>query len=52
MPHLDEALTALRQQSADRAAWIKRSKLRPRAALSRHPGLYGERFPQVWLWHA
>ncbi len=51
MPHLDEALAALRQRSTDPTRLGQSFERLIQAALSRHPGIYGDRFSKVWMWH-
>ena len=50
MPHFDEALTILRDRATDFAGMGRSFERLMRTALTREPGILGDRFAQVWLW--
>ena len=51
MPHFDEALTLLRDRASDLFGMGRAFERLMQAALTREPGILGDRFSQVWLWH-
>ena len=50
MSHFDEALTTLRDRATDYVGMGRAFERLMQAALSREPGILGDRFSQVWLW--
>ena len=50
MPHFEEALTFLRDRATDYVGMGRAFERLMQAALSREPGILGDRFSQVWLW--
>ncbi|MYC64655.1 MAG: DEAD/DEAH box helicase [Caldilineaceae bacterium SB0661_bin_34] len=50
MPHFDEALTILRDRATDFAGMGRAFERLMRTALTKEPGILGDRFEQVWLW--
>ena len=50
MANLIEALDRLRSEAEHSFAQGRKFERLIKAALSRHPGIYGDRFLQVWLW--
>ena len=50
MANLLEALDRLRSEAENPFAQGRKFERLIKAALSRHPGIYGDRFQQVWLW--
>ena len=50
MANLIEALDRLRSEAENPFAQGRKFERLIKAALSRHPGIYGDRFQQVWLW--
>ena len=51
MPHFDEALTLLRDRATDLSGMGRAFERLMQAALSQEPGILGDRFARVWLWH-
>ena len=51
MPHFAEALSILRDRATDLFGMGRAFASLMQAALSREPGILGDRFSQVWLWH-
>ena len=51
MPHFDEALTILRDRATDLFGMGRSFERLMQAALTREPGILGDRFERVWLWH-
>ncbi|MXZ40860.1 MAG: DEAD/DEAH box helicase [Caldilineaceae bacterium SB0666_bin_21] len=51
MPHFDEALTILRDRATDLFGMGRSFEHLMQAALTREPGIYGDRFERVWLWN-
>ena len=51
MPHFDEALTLLRDRATDLYGMGRAFERLMQAALSQEPGILGDRFTKVWLWH-
>ncbi len=50
MPHLHEALDRLRELATDPFDQGRRFERLIKTALQKHPGIYGDRFEEVWLW--
>ena len=50
MPHFEQALTTLRDRATDYVGMGRAFERLMQAALSREPGILGDRFSQVWLW--
>ena len=50
MPHFDEALTYLRDRSTDLFGMGRSFERLMKTALSKEPGILGDRFNQVWMW--
>ena len=50
MPHLHEALDRLRELATDPFDQGRRFERLIKTALRKHPGIYGDRFEEVWLW--
>ena len=51
MSHFDEALTILRDRATDLFGMGCSFEHLMQAALTREPGIYGDRFERVWLWN-
>ena len=51
MPHFYEALAILRDRATDLLGMGRSFERLMQAALTREPGLLGDRFARVWLWH-
>ena len=51
MPHFDEALTYLRDRSTDLVGMGRSFERLMKTALSKEPGILGDRFSQVWMWN-
>ena len=51
MPHLHEALDRLRELATDPFDQGRRFERLIKTALRKHPGIYGDRFEEVWLWN-
>ena len=51
MPHFDEALTILRDRATDLFGMGRSFERLMQAALTREPGILGDRFERVWLWN-
>ena len=51
MPHFDEVLTILRDRATDLFGMGRSFEHLMQAALTREPGIYGDRFERVWLWN-
>ena len=51
MPHFNEALTLLRDRATDLYGMGRAFERLMQAALSQEPGILGDRFTKVWLWH-
>ena len=51
MPHFAEALTLLRDRATDLYGMGRAFERLMQAALSQEPGILGDRFTKVWLWH-
>ena len=51
MSHFDEALTILRDRATDLFGMGRSFERLMQAALTREPGILGDRFERVWLWH-
>ena len=51
MPHFAEALTTLRDRATDYVGMGRAFERLMQAALSQEPGILGDRFARVWLWH-
>ncbi len=50
MPHFDKALTILRDQATDLFGMGRSFERLMQAALTKEPGILGDRFERVWLW--
>ena len=50
MPHFDETLTYLRDRSTDLFGMGRSFERLMKTALSKEPGILGDRFSQVWMW--
>ncbi len=50
MPNLDQALDILRDRAGHMSGMGHAFERLLQKALQEHPGIYGERFTQVWLW--
>ena len=50
MPHFDEALTILRDRATNLFGMGRSFEHLMQAALTREPGILGDRFERVWLW--
>ena len=50
MPHFDEALNILRDRATDLFGMGRSFERLMQVALSREPGILGDRFAKVWLW--
>ena len=50
MSHFDEALTILRDRATDLFGMGRSFERLMQAALTREPGILGDRFERVWLW--
>ena len=50
MPHFDKALTILRDQATDLFGMGRSFERLMRTALTKEPGILGDRFERVWLW--
>ena len=51
MPHFDEALTYLRDRATDLVGMGRSFERLMKTALSKEPGILGDRFSQVWMWN-
>ena len=51
MPHFDKALTLLRDRATSQYGKGRSFERLMQAALSQEPGILGDRFADVWLWH-
>ena len=51
MSHFDQALSILRDRATDPFGMGRSFERLMQAALSREPGILGDRFARVWLWH-
>ena len=51
MPHFNEALTLLRDRATDLYGMGRAFERLMKSALSQEPGILGDRFARVWLWH-
>ena len=51
MPNFDEALTYLRDRSTDLVGMGRSFERLMKTALSKEPGILGDRFSQVWMWN-
>ena len=51
MPHFDEALSILRDRATDLSGMGRAFERLMKSALSQEPGILGDRFTKVWLWH-
>ena len=51
MPNLNDALTQLRNDSTDQFSKGRSFERMLQRALQQHPGIYGDRFSNVWLWN-
>ena len=51
MPQFDEALTYLRDRSTDPFGMGRSFERLMKTALSKEPGILGDRFSQVWMWN-
>ena len=51
MPHFDEALTILRDRATDMFGMGRAFERLMKSALLQEPGILGDRFARVWLWH-
>ena len=51
MPHFYEALDYLRDRSTDLFGMGRSFERLMKTALTREPGILGDRFERVWLWH-
>ena len=51
MPHFEQALTTLRDRATDYVGMGRAFERLMQAALSQEPGILGDRFARVWLWH-
>ena len=50
MSHFQEALDRLRELASDPFDQGRRFERLIKTALQKHPGIYGDRFEEVWLW--
>ncbi len=50
MPHFDKALTILRDRATDLFGMGRSFERLMRTALTKEPGILGDRFERVWLW--
>ena len=51
MPNLNDALTQLRNESTSEYEKGRNFERLLKRALQQHPGIYGDRFSNVWLWN-
>ncbi len=51
MPLFNEALTILRDRATDLSGMGRSFERLMKSALSQEPGILGDRFARVWLWH-
>ena len=51
MPHFNEALDYLRDRATDLSGMGRSFERLMKTALTREPGILGDRFERVWLWH-
>ena len=51
MPNFDQALTILRDRATDLFGMGRSVERLMQAALTKEPGILGDRFERVWLWH-